>query len=325
MYDVSSICNALVDVMFKASDNDLKKFNLSKGKMCLTSKEEQEKIIAHFPREAAIIQLGGSCLNTIRALSTMKANTFFSGVVNNDEFGEKIREQFSQLNISDDLHITNKENTGSCVVLVTPDGERSFSTYLGASRLFDKDMVPSAAIKNSKIFHFCGYQWDTEKQKESMWKALKVAKDSNIKISFDVADPFVVEKNKDDFRLIIKKYADITFANRQEAQMLYGLDPNETANKIASYGGIAVVKLDSDGSILQKENESVHIPAKKVTVIDTTGAGDMFSAGFIYGWLNKKSLKECGTIGTSLASDVVGHYGAITSSETLYAAKSFIA
>ena len=210
MYDVSSICNALVDVMFKINGNEIEKFNLSKGRMCLSEKEKQKNIISHFPKDSANIQLGGSCLNTIRALAIMKKNTFFSGVVNNDEFGEKIKEQLSKLKIKDDLHICSQENTGSCVVLISPDAERSFSTYLGASRLYQERMVPTDAIKNSKIFHFCGYQWDTESQKESMWKALNIAKKSGVKISFDVADPFVVEKNITDFKKVISEYADIT-------------------------------------------------------------------------------------------------------------------
>lgn len=318
-YHVSTICNALVDVFLKATDYDIKVLDLNKGKMHLVDKKQQEKILQHFTKQRQAIELGGSALNLIKAMAQLNKKTFFAGVVSDDFFGSKIKNKLNELNIQYKLGSNSTESTGSCVILVTPDGERTLNTYLGASRLYDQSFIPSKDIAQSEIFHFSGYQWDTPDQKKGILKAIDVAKKNNCLLSFDLADPFVVERHREDFVKIIEKYADIVFANREESKLLYGLTPEDTASKINKHGATAVIKLDKEGALIKSTEQEpfIKIPVVKTKVIDTTGAGDMFAAGFLYGIVSKKSYERCGTIAAHLASDVISRYGAFLSEEII--------
>lgn len=323
-YHVSTICNALVDVILKANDDTIEALNLNKGKMHLVDKSQQEKILKHFTHQSQAIELGGSALNLIKAMAQLNKKTFFAGVVSDDFFGTKIENKLTELKINHKLGSNTTEATGSCVILVTPDGERTLNTYLGASRYYNQDFVPTESIAQSEIFHFCGYQWDTEDQKQGILKAIDIAKKNNCLLSFDLADPFVVKRYREDFIDIIEKYADIVFANREESEILYGLSPKATAYKINEHGATAVIKLDKDGALIKAtdQKEIIKIPAVQTTVVDTTGAGDMFAAGFLYGLSCRKSYNKCGAIAAQLASDVISRYGAFLSEEVIKKNKS---
>lgn len=317
-YHVSTVCNALVDIIFEATDKDLHTLDLNKGKMHLVDKKQQETVLQYFNTQNQTVELGGSALNLIKAMAQLKKNTFFSGVVSDDAFGEKIKHKLAKLKIQNKLANAPTEATGSCVILVTPDGERTFNTYLGASRLYTEDFIPHDDIAQSQVFHFTGYQWDTDQQKEAILKTITLAKKNKCILSFDLADPFVVKSNKTEFIDLIKKYADIVFANRDEAKLLYDLNPKETAAKINEHGTTAIIKLDKDGALIKASNQEViKVPSIKTNVVDTTGAGDMFAAGFLYGMTSDYSLKECGHVATQLASDVISRYGAFLSNDII--------
>lgn len=315
-FDVSSVCNALVDIIVEATDQDLKHFSLTKGVMHLVDQHRQVELLSYLNSHEKTVELGGSAMNAIRTLAQLGKRTMFGGMVSDDEFGERIRSRMSELGIEQHLG-TIDGGTGTCVILVTPDGERTMNTSLGASRLYGPSNIPFDAIAQSRIFHFCGYQWDTDGQKEGIQAAIATAKANDTLVSFDVADPFVVQNHHQDILDMIKHSADIVFSNEAESKLLYGTSPLETAAAIAKTGAIAVIKLGAKGAIIQKGNEVVTVDPVATTVLDTTAAGDMFAAGFLYGYVSGRPLGECGKIGATLASDVISRYGARLSPQVL--------
>jgi len=315
--DVVSVCNALVDILIQARDEDLAKLNLTKGVMHLVDHDRQRVVLNHFGSAPRTIELGGSSLNAIRTLAALGKKAVFAGMVSKDEFGERIHDRLHQLGIDGHLTFGTDDATGSCVILITPDGERTMNTHLGSSRLYDKAAVPHDKIKDARVFHFSGYQWDTDGQKDAITQAIKHAAGHGTLISFDVADPFVVQRHRDEFVAMIREYADIVFTNREEAKMLFEDTPGKAADAIASTGAIAVVKLGAEGALVQKDQTKHKIAPVKTTVIDTTAAGDMFAAGFLYGFLSNRDLETCGKMAATLASDVISRIGATVSSDAL--------
>lgn len=316
-YDITSVCNALMDVLVEINDNDIQRLGLTKGIMHLVDSKRQREVLDQFRSKKLVTELGGSSMNAIRTLASLGHKTVFAGMVNDDEFGQRIRERMHDLGIKAYLGGHNDESTGTCLILITPDGERTMNTNLGASRLYDSTHIPHQEIANSHVFHFCGYQWDTNDQKKALVSSIKTAHENNTLISFDLADPFVVDRNRDDFINLIHDEADLVFANREEARLLFNTSPENAARRIADSGSIAVVKLGADGALIVKGQEEFRIPAVPTKVVDTTAAGDMFAAGFLHGFLKGRSLDTCGKIASILASDVISRVGAIVSQDAL--------
>lgn len=326
-YDVVGICNALVDILVEAQDYDLKDLGLNKGIMHLVDSQRQTQVLEHFTRRLnagdnlidshhAMVELGGSALNAIRTMAALGLKTVFAGMIGPDAYGQRILNRMRDLGIAERLGRT-EESTGTCVILITPDGERTMNTHLGASRLYDERHIPGEDIKQSKVVHFCGYQWDTDGQKRGIRKGIGIAKEHKTLVSFDVADPFVVGRNRDEFIDVITHDADVVFANREEAHMLWGGSPEDAAKKIAATGAIAVVKLGADGALVQRGSETYQIAPVPTQVVDSTAAGDMFAAGFLYGLTAGKPLAVCGQIAATAASDVISRVGAVVSNQAL--------
>ncbi len=316
IYDVVSVCNALVDILIKVEEKDIKDLGLTKGVMHLVDSERQRQILKHFADHHHSVELGGSAMNAIRTLAELRKKALFAGMISDDYYGQMIEKRMNQLGIESKLGLSH-EPTGTCLILITPDGERTMNTHLGASRLYSIDQVPLEAIKAAKLFHFSGYQWDTEAQKTAMKAALAKAKESGTIVSFDVADPFVVNRNREDFTAMIAEYADIVFCNKEEAKGLYGESPAFAASQIARAGAIAVVKLGAEGALIQRGSESIKVEPVSTEVVDTTAAGDMFAAGFLYGHLAHRDLQVCGRMAATLASDVISRVGATVSNRAL--------
>ncbi|MBM4252336.1 MAG: adenosine kinase [Deltaproteobacteria bacterium] len=314
--DVVGICNALVDILIHVDDADLVELGLRKGVMHLVDGPRQAEVLHHFKDRPHAVELGGSAMNAIRTLAQLEKRTAFAGMVGPDSFGEKISARMHQLGIKAHLGKSG-EPTGSCVILITPDGERTMNTHLGASRLYGHAEVPHKEIEHARVLHFCGYQWDTDDQKTAITQAIATAKTHDTLVSFDVADPFAVERSRDAFVSVIKDHADIVFANREEAKLLYGTSAEDAAERIAATGAIAVVKLGADGALVQKGREQHRIHPVPTQVVDTTAAGDMFAAGFLYGFTSGKSLDVAGRIAATLASDVISRVGATVSDVAL--------
>jgi sugar/nucleoside kinase (ribokinase family) len=206
-------------------------------------------------------------------------------------------------------HIVQKENpTGVSICLVTPDHERTMFTFLGACRDFDEDDVNFDQLKQSKHLHFTGYLWDTESQKKAIKKTIQEAKKSNLTISFDLADPFVVEKNKDEFKDLIPNTVNILFGNRDEFSSFLGKNPSKDEDLIAEAGFLAplvLMKVGARGCYVNEQGRISHLPAEKVQVIDTIGAGDFFASGFLYGFIKGKSVRASAILANAFAAEIV--------------------
>ena len=308
--DAVAICNALMDILAQTSDTELAALGLTKGNMHLVDSQRQDFILQKLRGLQQAEEIGGSGLNVIRALAQLGMKTAFAGMVGCDIYGTKIMQRMAELGICAKIMKCDHAATGTCAILVTQDGERTMNTNLGASRLFDETLVPYDEIAQAKIFHFAGYQWDTEGQKKAIYAAIQAAKSHHTMVSFDIADPFVVGRNEDAFRKIIQEDASIVFANEQEARLLYHGSPEEAADQITRGKAIGVIKLGAKGALIAHGRERITVDAVPTKVIDTTAAGDMFAAGFLYGLCQGRDLRECGRIATMLASDVISRYGA---------------
>ena len=315
-HDVVGICNALVDILITVEERDVQELKLTKGIMHLVDAPRQLEVLTHFHNRPQALELGGSALNAIRTLAQLGKRTVFAGMVSDDEFGDRIVKRMEQLGIVARLG-RSLEKTGSCVILITPDGERTMNTHLGASRLYGEAEVPHTEIAAAKILHFCGYQWDTDGQKQGIGKAVATAKAHETLVSFDVADPFVIGRNRDAFLKVIAEDADLVFSNKEEARMLYGGSPEDAARCIADTGAIAVIKLGAEGALVRKGSEVHRISPVATHVIDTTAAGDMFAAGFLFGFTSGRSLDVCGRMAATIASDVISRIGATVSNAAL--------
>lgn len=314
--DVVSICNALVDILVTASEDDIRTLGLNKGIMHLVDDQRQQQVISHFKSTKTTQELGGSSMNAIRTLAALGAKTSFAGTVGHDSYGELIQSRMQELGITS--HIKKADaHTGLCFILVTPDGERTMNTSLGSSCLFDESIVPEKEIADARIFHFSGYQWANPGQIRAIKRALEIAKKSDTLISFDLADPFVVRNCRQEFIGLIQEYADVVFANREESLLLYESTPEVACNRIAESGAIAAIKLGAEGALIGKGSERIPIRPVPTNVKDTTGAGDMFASGFLYGLTHNKPLEATGKIAAILASDVISRLGATVSENAL--------
>lgn len=314
--DVSTVCNALMDILVDASETDLQHFGLSKGIMHLVDQHRQIEILSYLSSHSQTVELGGSSLNALRALNALGRRTLFAGSISDDEFGHAIKARMNELEIEHRLGVTSG-GTGTCVILITPDGERTMNTCLGASRLYGGQIIPHQEIAQSKVFHFCGYQWDSEGQKQGISEALSTAKRNGTLVSFDLSDPFVVRANRDAFIKVITDYPGIVFCNEEESRLLFETSPEDAAQRISQLGAIAVVKLGAKGALIQKGDTKLRVEPVSTQVVDTTAAGDMFAGGFLYGFTGGYDLQTCGKMAATLASDVISRYGARLSANAI--------
>ncbi len=314
--DVVSICNALVDILVTASDQDIDQLSLNKGIMHLVDDARQQEVIRYFTDQHTTQELGGSSMNAIRTLAALGAKTAFAGTIGEDAYGRSIQSRLDQLGIR--AHLKHAQaHTGICFILVTPDGERTMNTSLGASCLFDESIVPEKDIASAKIFHFAAYQWANPGQIRAIRRALEIAKANDTLVSFDLADPFVVKNCRQDFIPLIEEYADVVFSNREETRLLFDTTPEMACNHLTDAGAIAAIKLGAEGALVGHGKQRWAIKPVPTQVVDTTAAGDMFAAGFLYGLSRGKSLDVCGQIAAVLASDVISRLGATVSEPAL--------
>lgn len=306
--DVTSIENALVDLLVRAEESDLRELGMKKGHMQLVEGALQARILANLGKLTAEVELGGSAANALRAMALVGAEVSYSSCVARDMYGDSFSSRLEELSIRNRLAVV-EGSTGTCLVVVTPDGERTLNTHLGACRGYHKGFVPEQDIKNSKIFFTTGYVWDTPEQVEAIEHALELARKNNVKVALDVADPFVVARSQNRFRELFRSTVSLVFANAQEAEMLVGCTGEKAALTLGEQVELAVVKDGAQGAWVCHQGKSLHIPTRQVKVVDTTGAGDLFAGGFLLGLVRGKSLATCGKLGTLLASDTVTHMG----------------
>lgn len=307
--DISCICNALIDTLFNLEDDTvLSELDLHKGRTHLIDQGQRSQLLGKVKDLHHQVELGGSGMNVARAAAQLGSKISFTGMVGEDDYGNEVVKRLEQLGIFANIARHPQEETGSCSVLVSKDGERTLNTYLGASSHYQQQHLPEEVLKSSKVLHFTGYQWDKPNQVEAIQKAIAIAKSAKTLISLDVSDPFVAENHRDPLQALIQKDIDILFANKEEAICLYG-DFETAKQKLKEANCLAVIKLGAEGAWIQRSGEEFTIPAHAVEVVDTTGAGDSFAAGFLHGFVKGYDLKTSATIAVRLAADVITRLG----------------
>lgn len=305
--------NALVDIMTKLeNDAVLDEFNLPKGSMTLVDLELSNKINIHSSTLNKIKASGGSAANTMHGLARLGIDSTFIGKIGNDDLGKFFSNDMKKAGIHTVLY-QSMNDTGKVVALVSPDSERTMATFLGAAVELSAEDITSDVFTDQDIFYIEGYLVNNF---ELFSKSIRLAKNKGARIAMDLASFNVVEQYKNELSEELVNFVDIVFANEDEAKTISGLEPQQAVKALAELCEIAVVKTGAHGSLVMKGDELIHIPAIQVDSIDTTGAGDIYAAGFIYGLSKNLSLKKCGEIGTLLASKVIQVIGPKLSSKT---------
>ncbi|MBP5216137.1 MAG: adenosine kinase [Alphaproteobacteria bacterium] len=311
VYDVLGIGNAIVDVLAKVGDAFLSERHLIKGSMTLVEAAEAGKIYADVIPERQVS--GGSAANTVAGLASLGADCAFIGKVHDDELGQLFQRDIGAAGIDFFTKpLIEGAATGRSVVLVTPDAERSMFTYLGAARKLTKEDIDEKIISESRITFIEGYLWDEPSEHQAILAACEIAHRYERKIAFSVSDISCVEKHRKQMLEFIKQYVDILFVNEAELMSLFQRDDFfEVLEDVKPLVEIAAVTRDSRGSVIVNGREKIFVEAEKIRdVVDSTGAGDLYAAGFLYGLVKGRSLGTCATIGGITASEIITHYGA---------------
>jgi sugar/nucleoside kinase (ribokinase family) len=304
---ILGIGNAIVDVICKTSDNFLLKNNLTKSTMKLVDETEFKKILSSLKIEQTIA--GGSVANSIVGLSQLGNNVSFIGKINKDDLGEKYEQSLKKENVK---YIYNKKDeatpTGTCLILITPDSERTMITFLGiAGKINEKD-IDEKAVKESEIIFLEGYLWDEGEAKSAFNKAMLYAN----KKAMTLSDQFCVERHKDSFLGLVKDELDIIFANEQEISSLINA---RNFHEVVTFGKqlrkSLIITRGELGSVAIIKDEVIECNSKKdLNIIDLTGAGDLFAAGFLHGEINNLTTKESLEKGTEMSSKIIQKIGA---------------
>jgi len=311
MKRVLGMGNALVDILVNLN-HDKELGALEKGTMTLVSRKEMHAVMKDTAAADARISAGGSAANTINGLATLGVPTAFIGKVGGDEIGDSFRKDMEQRQVRPHL-MTGKEETGRCVVLISPDHERTMATYLGAAIELEAADISAEMFSDCAVFHVEGYLVQNHPLLE---QALRTASEAGCRISMDLASHNVVDENLAFLRDMVNRYVDIAFANEDEARVFTGeTDPHKAVEILSRSVDIAVVKVGPRGCLVRNGDREVQVDAVPAEVIDTTGAGDLYAAGFLYARLKEYDLETCARIGSLLGSRVVEVVGAKMSSE----------
>ena len=308
---ILGIGNAIVDVLAKVDDEFLIKRNFIKGSMKLINKSEFEDLKKNIKIEKIVA--GGSVANTMSGIAYLKGSPSFIGKINSDSFGEMYKKSLEDINV-DFPYIQKKENlsTGASIILITPDSERTMCTYLGiSSHLSDSDINENNIINNELIF-LEGYLWDKGISEKMFKHTINLAKKNKVKIAMSLSDIFCVTRHKEDFYNLLKNDLDILIGNENEINELTGKkNLLDSISQLKELNKLIIITRSESGSMAIKNNEIINCDSKKVDkVLDLTGAGDLFAAGFLKEYLEKSEIKKCLMTGAVLASKVIQKIGA---------------
>ena len=308
---ILGIGNAIVDVLAKVDDEFLIKRNFIKGSMKLINQSEFEDLKNNIKIEKVVA--GGSVANTMSGIAYLKGSPSFIGKINSDSFGEMYKKSLEDINV-DFPYIQKKENlsTGAPIILITPDSERTMCTYLGiSSHLSESDINQNNIINNELIF-LEGYLWDKGTSEKMFKHAINIAKKGKVKIAMSLSDIFCVTRHKEDFYNLLKNDLDILIGNENEINELTNKkNLLDSINQLKAFNKLIVITRSDKGSVAIKDNEIINCESKKVNkILDLTGAGDLFAAGFLKEYLEKSEIKKCLMTGSILASKIIQRIGA---------------
>ena len=307
---IFGIGNALMDIQVFINTELLSTFGFNKGTMQLVDADTSARVLKGLTEYEKNCLPGGSCANTISIIASLGGQTCFLGSVSKDEYGRLYEKSLKNRGVTTCFNMNESGPTGTSIILTTEDKERTMLTNLGTCQNVMKSDVDTEVIKQVKVFHIAGYMWDTENQKKATLYAMEEAKKHNTLISFDIADPFLIQRNKEDFLKIIKEYVDILFGNQDEVcQLLDTDDPREAGRKLKDQTRITVVKLGMNGSCVFSHDREIPISIYPTEAVDTTGAGDSYAGGFLYGFVENHDLEKCGHMASLIASHIVSRAG----------------
>ena len=310
-YDLVGIGNALVDIEVQVDDAFIEKTSVTKGGMTLSSIEDQNNILESLKSSPKKISSGGSAANTIHGASLLGAKSYYLGRVANDSHGKHYTEDMQNCGVGFSGPGSDEQGTGTCVVLITPDTERTMLTHLGISSSLHPENIDENIVKNSRGVYVEGYLWTGDGTREAGQHMAGIAKKEGIPVSFTLSDAFVVNSFKESLIEFIDSYVDILFCNEVEAQAMTGESDSLSAfKKLQATVDTVFLTLGSKGSLVGKGgHEPMEVKTFPVKAVDTTGAGDLFAAGALYGVLNNHSQEESAVIGSYCAAQVVSHMG----------------
>jgi sugar/nucleoside kinase (ribokinase family) len=309
--DVVGIGNAIVDVLTRAEDALVTKLGLAKGTMALVDPARAETLYAQMGAGREVS--GGSVANSIAGLASLGGKGAYIGKVRNDQLGQVFAHDLKSLGVRfETAPAASGPSTARCLVLVTPDAQRTMATYLGASVELGPADIDETLIAAAQITYLEGYLFDPPQAKAAFRKAAARAHEAGRKVALSLSDPFCVERHRRDFLDLVDAHVDILFANEREICALYETEHFEQAVKdVRGHCEIAALTRSERGSDIVTAQKLIHVaPAKVARVVDTTGAGDLYAAGFLYGLTHGRDLETCGRLSSLCAGEVITHFGA---------------
>jgi len=308
--DVLCVGNSIVDVLTQTDDATLEQFGMVKGTMALIDAEQAEALYAHM--SPAIETSGGSAGNTAAGLASLDATCAFIGRVRDDQLGDIFTHDIRSIGVEYATPAaTDGPPTARCLILITPDAQRTMNTFLGASVNLGPEDIDADLVARAKVTYLEGYLWDRDAAKEAFLRAAALAAANDRMVSLSLSDPFCVDRHRESFREFVSGHVDILFANEDEIMSLYQVDTfDEALQHVRQDCRIAALTRSEKGSVVVA-GDAVHVvdaePVGKV--VDTTGAGDQFAAGFLYGYTRGRDLTTCARVGGIAAAEVIAHVG----------------
>jgi len=310
-FDVLGIGNAIVDILVQVDDDFLKSENIAKSGMHLVDAKTSAALYEKLGQ--AVECSGGSAGNTIAGLASLGSDVAYIGKVHGDQLGTVFRHDVKSLGVTFDTSPdSDGQPTATSLVMVTPDAERTMCTFLGACVNLTEDDIDEDMVANSAITYMEGYLWDPENAKAAFRKAIKVAHKADQLTSLSLSDPFCVERHQEEFLGLVEHNIDILFANEDEIKKLYDTDDfDKAAREVQKHCAITAITRGAEGCVIVSRDDIIAVNGRSVNnLVDTTGAGDLFAAGFLHGLTKGLDLATCGRIGNLTASEVITHMGA---------------
>jgi sugar/nucleoside kinase (ribokinase family) len=309
--DVLGLGNAIVDILTEADDRTLERLDLAKGTMTLV---DEARIAALYGGIGPAVEVsGGSCANTMAALASLGARAAYVGKVQRDQLGEVFGHDIRAVGVAFDTPpLDDGPPTARCLILVTPDAQRTMATYLGACVELGPDDVDEATVAAARVTYLEGYLWDRPNAKEACLKAAELAHRHGRQVALTLSDPFCVARWRAEFADLIAHHADIVIANEVEICSLYGANSfDDVIDVVRSQTRIAALTRGAEGSVIVAGDQTHVLPAAPIAaLVDTTGAGDLYAAGLLYGLTHDLPLAACGRLASLSAAHILSHYGA---------------
>jgi len=309
-FDVVGLGNALVDVITHEAESFLSVNGLVKGSMALIDEERATDLYEGMG--VGTEMSGGSAANTLAGVASFGGKAAFVGKVRDDDLGRVFAHDLAANGVTFATSpAADGPSTGRCLIVVTPDAERTMSTYLGAGADIGPDSIDPAVIGDAKVVYLEGYLFDRPQAKEAYRKASRIAHEAGAQVALTLSDSFCVERHLAEWQTLIDGEVDVLFGNADEVQVLCGTSFDEAVRQLRARVDVAVITRGAAGSLVATRDELVEVDAVPVSpLVDTTGAGDLYAAGFLYGYTNALPLAECGRLGSVAAAEVVSHTGA---------------